>query len=223
MRDSRSQKRRSPPSSHHPRRVRDAPRARGDTVRSWTNRTGNDEPGGERARRDAGRWAAHDRDGGRGSGRCVRRPTSWRDRGQACAVDRQRHRQWHGRNHARTSLRAILHHQAGGQREPVAVVYGIVKQSGGSIWVYSERGKGSTLKIFLPAATAVAEPATPPVDIQALRGTETVLVVEDQMDVRGVIERTLSRYGYTVVAGCQWSRGARDGAKIPRHHPRDAD
>jgi two-component system, cell cycle sensor histidine kinase and response regulator CckA len=66
--------------------------------------------------------------------------------------------------------------------------------------VYSERGKGSTLKIFLPAATAVAEPATPPVDIQALRGTETVLVVEDQMDVRGVIERTLSRYGYTVVA-----------------------
>jgi two-component system, cell cycle sensor histidine kinase and response regulator CckA len=56
------------------------------------------------------------------------------------------------------------------------------------------------LKIFLPAATAVAEPATPPVDIQALRGTETVLVVEDQMDVRGVIERTLSWYGYTVVA-----------------------
>jgi CheY-like chemotaxis protein len=79
-------------------------------------------------------------------------------------------------------------------------VYGIVKQSRGSIWVYSEMGRGSTFKIYLPVATGDAEPPPPPVDVQALRGTETVLVVEDQSDVRGVIAKTLSHYGYTVRA-----------------------
>jgi PAS domain S-box-containing protein len=82
----------------------------------------------------------------------------------------------------------------------LATVYGIVKQSRGSIWVYSEPGRGSTFKIYLPVAAGAAEPSPPPVDAQALRGTETVLVVEDQVDVRGVIEKTLSRYGYTVIA-----------------------
>jgi PAS domain S-box-containing protein len=82
----------------------------------------------------------------------------------------------------------------------LATVYGIVKQSRGSIWVYSELGKGTTFKIYLPIAAGAAEPSPPPVDVQALRGTETVLVVEDQVDVRGVIEKTLSRYGYTLIA-----------------------
>jgi CheY-like chemotaxis protein len=82
----------------------------------------------------------------------------------------------------------------------LATVYGIVKQSLGSIWVYSEPGRGTTFKIYLPVAAGAPEPSPPPVDAQALRGTETVLVLEDQMDVRGVIEKTLSRYGYTVIA-----------------------
>ena len=81
----------------------------------------------------------------------------------------------------------------------LATVYGIVKQSGGSIFVYSEPGKGSTFKIYLPVATAGADPQAAPVDTQALRGTETVLVVEDQAGVRGVVEKTLHRFGYTVV------------------------
>jgi CheY-like chemotaxis protein len=82
----------------------------------------------------------------------------------------------------------------------LATVYGIVKQSGGSIWVYSEPGRGSTFKIYLPAATAGVEPPPAPVDTNALRGTETVLVVEDQAGVRGLIEKTLHRFGYTVIA-----------------------
>jgi PAS domain S-box-containing protein len=87
----------------------------------------------------------------------------------------------------------------------LATVYGIVKQSGGSIWVYSEPGQGSTFKIYLPVATTAMEPAPDPVETYALRGTETVLVVEDQADVRSSIERTLQRFGYTVIAAATGS------------------
>jgi PAS domain S-box-containing protein len=80
----------------------------------------------------------------------------------------------------------------------LATVYGIIKQSRGSIWVYSERGKGSTFKIYLPVAAGAAEAPLPAVDAHALRGTETVLVVEDQPEVRALIEKALSRHGYTV-------------------------
>ncbi len=82
----------------------------------------------------------------------------------------------------------------------LATVYGIVKQSGGSIWVYSEPEQGSTFKIYLPVVSGTAESLPPSVDVRAPRGTETVLVVEDHVAVRGVIEKTLSRYGYTVIA-----------------------
>jgi PAS domain S-box-containing protein len=81
----------------------------------------------------------------------------------------------------------------------LATVYGIVKQSRGSIWVYSELGKGSTFKIYLPVAGAATEAPLPGPDAHAFRGSETVLVVEDQADVRRLIEKTLSRYGYTVL------------------------
>jgi two-component system cell cycle sensor histidine kinase/response regulator CckA len=87
----------------------------------------------------------------------------------------------------------------------LATVYGIVKQSGGSIRVYSEPGRGSTFKIYLPVATGGAEPGPPPVDAQPLRGTETVLVIEDQASVRSLIERTLHRFGYTVIASATGS------------------
>jgi two-component system, cell cycle sensor histidine kinase and response regulator CckA len=89
----------------------------------------------------------------------------------------------------------------------LATVYGIVKQSKGSIWVYSEPGKGTTFKIYLPAVGGAATPVTaPPVDVPALVGTETVLLVEDQVEVRGLIEKTLGRAGYRVLA-------ASDGAE----------
>jgi PAS domain S-box-containing protein len=82
----------------------------------------------------------------------------------------------------------------------LATVYGIVKQSGGSIWVYSEPGRGATFKIFLPVtpdASAAAAPLAPAT--RSLRGSETILVVEDQPDVRAVAVETLARYGYTVL------------------------
>jgi two-component system cell cycle sensor histidine kinase/response regulator CckA len=87
----------------------------------------------------------------------------------------------------------------------LATVYGIVKQSRGSIWVYSEPGRGSTFKIYLPVATGAAEQSPAPVDVRALHGIETVLVVEDQPDVRGVIEKALSRHGYTVLTAATGS------------------
>jgi PAS domain S-box-containing protein len=82
----------------------------------------------------------------------------------------------------------------------LATVYGIVKQSGGHIWLNSEIGKGSTFKIYLPREEEVSEPSlrTAPV-ISSLQGEETILVVEDDESLRRVIANLLGRYGYTVL------------------------
>ena len=83
----------------------------------------------------------------------------------------------------------------------LATVYGIVKQSGGSIWVYSELGHGTTIKVYLPRVDEPAEPLPgPPItDAEGLRGTETILLVEDEPAVRGVARQVLIRQGYTVL------------------------
>jgi CheY-like chemotaxis protein len=82
----------------------------------------------------------------------------------------------------------------------LATVYGIVKQSGGNIWVYSERGKGSTFKIYLPlvkeAGAGTDAAAQPPV---LPPGTETILLVEDEPMVRKAAHRILAGAGYRVV------------------------
>ena len=82
----------------------------------------------------------------------------------------------------------------------LATVYGIVTQSRGSLWVYSELGQGSTFKVYLPVTT---EEIAPQVAVEmspaSLSGTETVLVVEDQIEARSVICQTLRRRGYTVI------------------------
>jgi PAS domain S-box-containing protein len=83
----------------------------------------------------------------------------------------------------------------------LSTVYGIVKQSGGDIWVYSEPGQGTTFKIYLPrelsATTATAlKPSTVP---KRSRGTETILVVEDEEALRKVVLRTLDGAGYKVL------------------------
>ena len=82
----------------------------------------------------------------------------------------------------------------------LSTVYGIVKQSGGYVWVYSEPGQGSVFKIYLPAAqaehpgqAAVERPAVPE------RGTETILVIEDEDVVRNLACRGLREHGYSVL------------------------
>jgi signal transduction histidine kinase len=88
----------------------------------------------------------------------------------------------------------------------LAMVYGIVKQSSGSIQLHSEPDHGTTFVIYLPEATAEARPAKPaPAPVTTLNGTETVLLVEDEELVRQIAQIALERRGYRVIV-------ARDGA-----------
>jgi len=85
----------------------------------------------------------------------------------------------------------------------LSTVYGIVKQSGGYIWVYSELSKGTTFKIYLPRVAAAGEPAVQvaaPVETsRAEPGTETILVVEDEANLRYLARQFLEKQGYKVV------------------------
>jgi two-component system cell cycle sensor histidine kinase/response regulator CckA len=82
----------------------------------------------------------------------------------------------------------------------LSTVYGIVKQSGGNIWVYSELGLGTTFKIYLPRELSVKATATRlRAILQPARGTETILLVEDEEALRKVAKRSLEAAGYTVL------------------------
>ncbi|MGH9356469.1 MAG: ATP-binding protein, partial [Terriglobia bacterium] len=84
----------------------------------------------------------------------------------------------------------------------LATVYGIVKQSGGYIWIYSEAGQGTTFKVFLPRTQeAVAEALVPGAKASPKGGTETVLVAEDEIAVRSLVRSVLESSGYTVLDG----------------------
>ena len=83
----------------------------------------------------------------------------------------------------------------------LATVYGIVKQSGGYLSVYSEEGRGTTFKIYLPRVDEKATPIRRVMDDTAeLRGSETILLVEDEQVVRTLVQEMLERNGYRVVA-----------------------
>jgi CheY-like chemotaxis protein len=82
----------------------------------------------------------------------------------------------------------------------LSIVYGIVQQSGGSIWVYSELGLGTTFKVFLPRIEEDAESLRPTaVPIKSLQGSETILVVEDEEIVRKLACKVLEKNGYRVL------------------------
>ena len=82
----------------------------------------------------------------------------------------------------------------------LATVYGIIKQTGGAIFVYSEPGAGATFKIYLPRVDeAIKAEDETKTAITTLRGTETVLVVEDQQELRRLAAAILRRYGYEVL------------------------
>ena len=85
----------------------------------------------------------------------------------------------------------------------LSTVYGIVKQSGGYIWVYSEAGKGTTFKIYFPRVAEIAEStaqvAAPAESVRAEPGTETILLVEDEANLRYLARQFLEKQGYRVI------------------------
>jgi two-component system cell cycle sensor histidine kinase/response regulator CckA len=92
----------------------------------------------------------------------------------------------------------------------LSMVYGIIKQSNGFIWAYSEPGKGTTFKIYLPCAQGeVAKLSTSAGGKLDLQGTETVLVVEDEPLVRALTARILREQGYTVLEASNGREGLR--------------
>jgi CheY-like chemotaxis protein len=93
-------------------------------------------------------------------------------------------------------------------------VYGIVKQSGGSISVYSEPGRGTAFKVYLPRVEEPAVPVAGPAARDARRGSETILVVEDNEMVRTLACEILKRHGYTVVE----ARHGADALDIARRY-----
>jgi CheY-like chemotaxis protein len=89
----------------------------------------------------------------------------------------------------------------------LSTVYGVVKQSGGFIWVYSELGRGTSFKVYLPRVDQpIQRPGAARVVSEAPRGTETILLAEDEQDVREVAREFLESGGYTVIE-------ARDGTE----------
>jgi CheY-like chemotaxis protein len=93
----------------------------------------------------------------------------------------------------------------------LSTVYGIAKQSGGSVWLRSELGRGTTFKVYLPRAAAQgAQEVLPALRTVRAAGTETVLLVEDDATVREVARRILARAGYDVLA----ARGPEEALRI---------
>ena len=78
-------------------------------------------------------------------------------------------------------------------------VYGFVKQSGGHVKIYSEIGEGTTVKLYLPRTRKAQEVAPEPVDLAMMDGHETILVVEDDEEVRAAVADILTELGYSVL------------------------
>jgi len=97
----------------------------------------------------------------------------------------------------------------------LSTIYGIVKQSGGTIWLYSELGHGTSFKIYLPRVEEEALATAAPEAQTGLEGRETVLVAEDDDAVRLLTRFALERYGYSVLA----TSGGAEALQIAASHP----
>ena len=97
----------------------------------------------------------------------------------------------------------------------LATVHGIVKQSGGHINVYSELGRGTTFKVYLPATDAPVGKQSTPKSVAAPRGNETILLCEDDHPVRGLIAISLRSAGYTVITADSGESGAKAAGETP--------
>jgi len=82
----------------------------------------------------------------------------------------------------------------------LAIVYGIIKQAGGEINVYSEEGRGSTFKVYLPLVEVPEELSAAEARLAGMQGSETVLLCEDEEHIRKLVETMLSRQGYRVLS-----------------------
>ncbi len=95
----------------------------------------------------------------------------------------------------------------------LATVYGIVKQTGGYIWVYSEIGQGTVFRVYLPRTDKAAQSAErEQTELQELQGSETILVAEDSESLREMAQEYLESMGYNVIAAAsgekalQWAK-----------------
>ena len=102
----------------------------------------------------------------------------------------------------------------------LATVFGIVKQSGGHIWVYSEVGLGTTFKIYLPAVKSNQPQENASRDDRTrLKGTETVLLVEDEAGIRSMTRLALKSFGYSILEAAH----PREAIRISQEHPGKID
>ena len=105
--------------------------------------------------------------------------------------------------------------KGGGTGLGLSTIYGIVKQTEGWIWVYSEPGQGTTFKVYLPEVVSKAEPGKSVlVPFKVLDGSETVLVVEDDKTILNLTRKILKLYGYNVLVAQDWE----DALKVSEAH-----
>ncbi|MGH7583272.1 MAG: response regulator, partial [Gemmatimonadales bacterium] len=96
----------------------------------------------------------------------------------------------------------------------LATVYGIIRQSGGNITVFSEPGAGAIFRCYFPRAASPVDDATPDDMPARTRGAETILVAEDEPELRALMKRALERHGYGVLVAAD---GADALATAARH------
>lgn len=94
-------------------------------------------------------------------------------------------------------------------------MFGIVRQSEGHIWLYSEPDAGTTFKIYFPRTDGLPEPVSPRKAPRSMRGAETVLLVEDEDQVRTVTAEMLRKFGYHVLE----ARSPGEALLISEQHP----
>ena len=102
----------------------------------------------------------------------------------------------------------------------LSTVYGIVKQNKGLIWVYSEPGQGTTFKIYLPKVREGVEPEKKELSpVDEPKGSETVLIVEDDDRLRNLARKVLERYGYSVLE----AENGEDALRVNKEHDGSID
>jgi two-component system, cell cycle sensor histidine kinase and response regulator CckA len=101
----------------------------------------------------------------------------------------------------------------------LSTVFGIVQQSGGNIWVYSEPGKGTTFKVYLPRVDAALDVTRSQGVPASMRGSETILLVEDEEQVRAITISILRRQGYLVLP----AQNAGEALLLCEDHPDPID